>query len=127
MNDWSWLILHNFLNPIIQATADLSEPPVPIPLAKWPQAPALAAASLDSQLGFTWEAKPSTSSSHLRLLYSSGRVALAKTQVGVDLGMHHPGNPRASAPSGQLQNPSEYDHTAPAQWSQPVLAADWTR
>ena len=26
MNDWSWLILHNFLNPIKQATAGLSEP-----------------------------------------------------------------------------------------------------
>ena len=44
--------------------------------------------------------KPSTSSSHLRLLYSSGMEALDKTQVGADLDLHHPGNPRASTPSG---------------------------
>ena len=39
--------------------------------------------------------KPSTNSNHLRLLYTTGRVALGKTQVGADLGLHHPGNPRA--------------------------------
>ena len=59
--------------------------------------------------------KPSTSSSHLRLLYSSGRVALGKTQVGADLGLHHPGNPRASTPSGQLQTTLEHHYPAPAQ------------
>ena len=44
--------------------------------------------------------KPSTSSSHLRLLYSP--VAPGKTQVGADLALNHLGNPRASAPRGQL-------------------------
>ena len=58
--------------------------------------------------------KASTSRSHLRLLYSSGKVALGKTQVGADLGPHHPGNPRASAPTGQLQTMSEH-HPAPGQ------------
>ena len=64
-------------------------------------------------------------------------MAAGKTQVGVDLGLHHPGNPRASSPGGQLQTMSEYHHPAPAQlilqraevggqWSQPILAADWT-
>ena len=38
-------MLHSFLNPLKQATAGLSEP----------QALALAAANLDSQLGFAWE------------------------------------------------------------------------
>ena len=52
--------------------------------------------------------KPSTNSCHLRLLYSSGRVAPGKTQVGADIGLHHPGNPRAWVPSGQLPNMSEY-------------------
>ena len=47
--------------------------------------------------------KPSTSSSHLRLLYSSGKVALGKTEVGTDLGLHPPGNPRTRTSSGQLQ------------------------
>ena len=41
--------------------------------------------------------KPTTSSSHLRLLYSSGRAAPGRTQVGADLGLHHPGNPRVPA------------------------------
>ena len=59
--------------------------------------------------------KPSTTSSHLRLLYSSGRAAPSKTQVGGDLALHHPRNPRASAASGQLQTTSENDHRAPAQ------------
>ena len=34
---------------------------------------------------------------------------------GADLGLYHPGNPRASAPSGQLQTMSEHHHPAPAQ------------
>ena len=59
--------------------------------------------------------KPSTSSSHLRLHYSSGRVALGKTQVGADLGLHHPGNPRACTPSEQLQTISEHHHPVPTQ------------
>ena len=59
--------------------------------------------------------KPSKSSSHLRLLYTSSMVALGKIQVGTDFGLHHPGNPWASAPSGQLQNMSEHHHPAPAQ------------
>ena len=63
-------------------------------------------------LGFS---QPSKSSNHSRLSYSSGRVALGKTQVEVDLGLHHPENPRASAPSGQLQTTSEHHPPAPAQ------------
>ena len=59
--------------------------------------------------------KPSTSTSHLRLLYSSCRVALGRTQVEVDLGLHHLGNPRACSPSGQLQTTSEHHHPVPAQ------------
>ena len=76
---------------------------------------ALATASLDIVCLYLGISKPSTSSSHLILLYSSGRVALGKTQVGVDLGLHHPGNPRVSAPSGQLQTMLEHHHPAPAQ------------
>ena len=59
--------------------------------------------------------KTSISSSHLRLLYSSGRVLLGKTQVGADLGFQHSGNPMANAPSGQLQTTSEHYHPALAQ------------
>ena len=59
--------------------------------------------------------KPNISSSHLRLLCNSYRVAPGKTQVGVELGLYHPGNPRAFAPSGQLQTTSNDPHPAPAQ------------
>ena len=59
--------------------------------------------------------KPSTSSSHLRLAYNSGRVAPGRTQAGADHGLHHPGNPRACAPGGQLQTTLEYHYPAPAQ------------
>ena len=62
--------------------------------------------------------KPSTSSSHLRLLHNSGRVTQGKTQVGDDLGLHHLGNPKASAISGQLQIMSEHHHPTPAQLTQ---------
>ena len=58
--------------------------------------------------------KPSTSS-HLRLLYSSGMVSLGKTQVEADLGLHHPGNTRDCTPSGLLQTVSEHHHSASAQ------------
>ena len=73
-----------------------------------------------NQLRFTtWlclgVSKPSTSNNHLRLLYSSCRVAPDKTQVGADLGLHHPGNPRACAPSGQLQTTLQHHHPAPTQ------------
>ena len=58
--------------------------------------------------------KPNTSSSHLRLLSSSGRVAQAKHR-SVDLGLYHLRNPRACIPSGELQTTSENHHPAPAQ------------
>ena len=73
---------------------------------------ALATASLDIVCLYLGISKPSTSSSHLILLYSSGRVALGKTQVGADLGLNPLGNPRACAPTGQLQTMLE--HHAPA-------------
>ena len=50
MNGCSLLMLHNFLNSIKQAIADLSEPPAPVDLG-----PPLGSASLDSQFGFAWE------------------------------------------------------------------------
>ena len=49
------------------------------------------------------------------MFYSSGRVAPGKTQVEADLGLHHPGNTRASAPSGLLQTTTEIHHSAPAE------------
>ena len=59
--------------------------------------------------------KPSTTSNHHRLLYSSCRVTPGRALVGADLGLHHPGNPRAYTPSGQLQNTLESEHPTPAQ------------
>ena len=81
--------------------------------------------------------KASTSTSHLRLLYDSGRVPPGKTQVGADLGLTHPGNPR-----GKYTKETATDHVGASplcscaadpprrlevggQWSQPVLTPDW--
>ena len=77
--------------------------------------------------------KPSTSSCHLILLYSSGRVSWEKHGWGLNL--HHLGNTRAYALSGQLQTtgaPPPFSCTADlplrvevgGRWSQPILAAD---
>ena len=49
------------------------------------------------------------------MLCSSCWVAPGRSQVGVNLSMHHPGNHIACAPTGQLQTMLEYHHTAPAQ------------
>ena len=105
MNGWYWRMLQNFLNTIKQATAGIVSPRL---------------STSSSQPRFTASlclgiSQPSRSSSHLRLLYSSGRVLLGKTQVGADLGFQHSGNPMASAPSGQLQTTSEHHHAALAQ------------
>ena len=102
INGWSWLMLHIFLNPVKQATASIREPQ-PLYVLLSGSRPTTSS----SQPRFTaWLhlriPKPSTSSSHLSFLYNSGRVALAKTKVGADLGLHHPGNHRACTPSGQL-------------------------
>ena len=75
MNGWSWLMLLNFLNPFKQATVSPGEPPALYFLLSDPRH-----STRNSQLRFTaWLllgiSKPSTSNSHLRLLYSSGRVA----------------------------------------------------
>ena len=104
VNGWPWFMLHNFLNPLkYQQFVSVSLRP---------------GTSHNQPNLTTWlclgMSEPSTSSSHPRLLYSSGRVVLGKTQVGADLGLHHPGNPRASAPSGQLQTIPEHHHPAPA-------------
>ena len=115
INGWYWLMLHNFLNPIKQATARLSEPsPLYFLLSS------CRVGTLSNQPRFTaWLhlgiSKPGTSSSHLRLLDSSGRVAPSKTQVGAELGLYYLGNPRACVHSGQLQTMSEHHHPAPTQ------------
>ena len=105
-------MFHNFLSPLKQATASLSELPASVPLANGPKP-----GTSTSQTRFTvWlclgNYKCSTGSSHLRLLYSSGKVAPSRTQVGADLGLHHPGNSRASTTSGHLQSMSEPLHPA---------------
>ena len=59
--------------------------------------------------------KPSTTSNHHRLLYSSCRVTPGRALVGADLGLHHPGNPRACIPNGLLLITLEYHQPGPAQ------------
>ena len=112
MNGMSWLMHHNFVNPIKQTAAG------PQPLYLLLSCSRLSTSSIQPRftawllLGIS---KPTTSTSHLRLLYSSGTVVPGKTQVGGDLSLHHPENPRAYAPSGQLQTTSEHLYPAPRQ------------
>ena len=115
MNGWSWLMLHNFLNPIKEAIASISKSLAATLLAKGPRP-----STSSSQPRFTaWLhlgiSKPSTSTDHLRLIYSSCREALGRIQVGTDLGLHHQGKPRACAASRQLQTTLECCHLAHAQ------------
>ena len=121
MNGWSWLMLHNFLDSLKQATAGFSETAAPVPLAKWPW-PCTSSLPRFTAWLHLGVSKSSTSSSHLRLLCSSGRVAPSKTQVGADPGLYHLGNPRACAPSGQLRTTSEHHCPAPAQL---ILQRGW--
>ena len=107
-------MLYNVLNPLKQTTAASVKPQPPY-LAMW-----LRAHTSSNQPRFTaWLclgiSNPRTNSSHIRLLYSSCRMALGKTQQGADLGLHHLGNHRASTPCGQLQTTLEHHHSAPAQ------------
>ena len=98
MNGWSWVMLHNFLNPPKQATATQGAPIPPDHLLSGHRP-----GTSSSQPRFTaWLhlgiSKPTTTNSHLRLLYRSGRVAPGKTQVEDDLGLHYPGKPRPAYP-----------------------------
>ena len=52
------------------------------------------------------------SSSNLRLLYNSGRMALGKTQVVADLGLHHPESPRPEHPVDRYTPCLEHHHPA---------------
>ena len=92
-------------------------PKSPQTSSSWPQQAPGPALTAISQPRFTaWLcleiSKLSTSSSYFRLPYSSGRVALGKTQVGDDLSLHHQGKPWANTPSGQLQTMSEHHYPA---------------
>ena len=81
-----------FLNPLKQAIAGFSEPPH---LQGAPDL-ALAAASLGSQFGFTWEPSSAAPGAVIcRLICSSNRVILGRAQV-----VAGPGNPKAFVPSG---------------------------
>ena len=59
---------------------------MPIPLAKWPQALALAAASLGSHYGFTWESpSPAQVATNTDCFIALAGWPQAKTRVGADL------------------------------------------
>ena len=121
MNGRSWFTLHNFLNPLKLATANLTEQ---LALAR-PQPLYLLLSgcrhtiSINQPRFTAWLclgiSKLSTSSSHLRLLYSLGRVTPGKTQAWAKLGLHHQEKPRACTPSGQQLTTSEHHQPAPAQ------------
>ena len=120
-------MLHNFLSPLKQTTADLSLAP----------GLALAAASLDSQLGFAWK---SPSPAQVAAI-SDGFIAQAgwpwaKHRWGLTLASTTwktpgPVNPVDSHRSHWSTStlPLQADPPQPlevgGQWSQPVLEADW--
>ena len=71
-----------------------------------------AAASLGSQLGLSWApTSPAEVAAICGSLCSSCWVALDRTQVAADLGLHLLGGRRASAPVGQLQTTSKHHPT----------------
>ena len=124
MEKWSWLLFHNFLKTLKQATAGLSEPSDPYLLLSGPRHSTNSSQPRSTAWLCLGISKYSTSSSHLRLLYSSGKGALGQNTGGGDLGQNHPGNSRASAPSGQLQTLLENHHPAPAP-AQLILHRGW--
>ena len=77
-----------------------------------PLAKAVVAAGLGSQLGLAWAPPcPAHVAAIHRSLCSLCWVAPGRTQVAADLGLHHPGGLRASAPRGQLQTMPGYNPT----------------
>ena len=115
MNGWSWLMLHNFLNSLKQATASLSGPQFPYLLLRGPRPGTSSSHPRVTAWLHLGISKPSTSGRYLRLLYSSGRVAPGKTQVGAVHGLHYQRHLRACTPSRQLQTTLEHHHPTPAQ------------
>ena len=106
-------MLHNFLNPIKQATTGLNKPSAPRPLSKCPW-PSIS----NSQTRFTaWLhlgiPKASTGNSHLIWLIAYAGWPRAKYKW--ELTLAHLGNSRTYETSGQLQTMSEYHQPASAQ------------
>ena len=108
-------MLHNFLNPLKQAIASLSNPQLLNLLLCGPRPGTSSNQPRITAWLLPGISKPSTSSSHLRLLYNSCSMALGITQVGAELGLYHLGKPRACIPSGQIQTMSEHHYPAPTQ------------
>ena len=76
--------------------------------------PALVATRFGSQFGSAWEPpSPEQLVAICRLLCSSHWVAPGGTQVVADSDLRCFGNPRACAPSRQLQTTLEHHHPAP--------------
>ena len=123
---WSWLILHNFLNPIKQATASLSEPP-PLNLSLSGSRPSTSS----SQPRFTaWLplgiSKPGTSNDHLTVLYSSGRVAPGRTQVWADLGLYTGETPEPVHPVDSYRSHQSTTILLPHSWSSTEDGGLWS-
>ena len=98
---YEWLVLAHASYILSNKQQPASVSPQPL-LPKW-----LWARTSRSQprfIAWLWlgTSKPSTSTSHLRLLYRSGRVAMGKTQVRAVLGLYQLGNSRTCTSSGQL-------------------------
>ena len=122
MNSWSWYMLHNFLilsNKQHQASVSPQHPYV---LLSGPRP-----GSNNSQPRFTAWLHLGTYSPARYWPSSDCFVVHAnwapdRTQVEADLGLHQPRNPRACAPSEQLQTMSEHHHPAPVQL---ILHGGW--
>ena len=76
--------------------------------------PELATVSLDSEPSSSWEPlRPAQVAAISNCCIAHAGWPRGQTKVGADLGLHHLGNPRACAPSGQLQTTLEHHHPAP--------------
>ena len=79
------------------------------------------AARLESQLVFTWNSPSPAQVAAISDCFVA-HVGYPGQNTGADLGLHNRGNPRATAPTGQLQTTWEHYHPAPAQL---ILQGGW--
>ena len=110
MNGLSWLMFWIFLNPLKQATAGLSKPPSAYLLLSGPRPCTSSSWPAFTAWAHLGTPKPSTSSSHLQITVSLVPSAPRQTQAVANLGLHHLGNSRASATSGELQTMLDHHH-----------------
>ena len=131
MNGLYWLMLQIFLSLLKEAAAGMSE--LPYLLLSGPTNGTRSTWPLFTDWSWLGTSKPSTSSSRVQIMYSLCHVVPERTQAVTDGGLHLLGNPKACAPSGELQTTSEHHHsTTPTNdtlkvWAQQIPEPWWSK